>query len=778
MPSAGASLINPAFSAGWNQTAGADRVRAVLAKSNTPLAARTITPDGTPNADSLIRMYVSDPVNAGSISGTVKSYAQANVLSAFPDGKSQLCIRVISRDGTVVRGTLLALSGAGIGANWLQNPSGTRNAQFAASGTALSAVTAQQGDRIVWEMGVFGISDFGRNQKGRIYFGDPTATADLPENETQTTLGDPWIEFSQAISMEPGGGPPPPIPGAPVGGDFTTPRLEIPWEVYLCDSFGDAIEDITHVMVGKETGCQRNRPAFFSGEVRSDEEKINDLYTDGLPNLEAEVRTLKAYREELVDQVVNWHQNPSFETNAAGLEAVGVGTSVGQAGVPGAFGSNAGFIAGNGAALEQYGYATTNLSGVDDVLGFTEEARTFVGSLYLQTASGTPLLRVTTVVVYTDLTETASADLLVNVPGAWTRYETAAVTIDPTKVVDEIRIKVGVRSGVTAAFTVALDGVLIEEAQGASTYVDGANGGTWEGTAHASRTIQPDVPTWVLRFNGYIEVVEDGDNNRTKIVAYDPLRYAHERFAIDSAGGIEIVAFEGDEAAQIARILVDRQNVLGTTGIVTDGEFHTTATRIVEFKRKMMGEALIELAEADLGFDLYFAPVDRDDGYLVSMSCFQQLGEDRPDCIFRWPGTAAAAGRIRDGTKLGNVLYGVGNQIVTAARTDSASITKYRRHEKLVNFPDTVDLAYLEAQVDGELTLRKEMKERVTFRPLPGKSPEPWTHFFVGDYIRSEAAPEKRGGWLRTERVEAFTVKILDGTNHERLDTVTVRVDD
>jgi hypothetical protein len=62
----------------------------------------------------LIRQYLSDPLSGPqTVAGTVKGVARTLESLATANAQAQLTIRVVSKDGTTVRGTLLALSTAG-----------------------------------------------------------------------------------------------------------------------------------------------------------------------------------------------------------------------------------------------------------------------------------------------------------------------------------------------------------------------------------------------------------------------------------------------------------------------------------------------------------------------------------------------------------------------------------------------------------------------------------------------------------------------------------------
>ena len=191
LPSTGTNAVSPAFGGWGDTTTGApDRIRCVTKKIGTTMIGESFTSGGggPGNTTYLNRQYVSDPIAAQTISGTVKGQVRGtdNTATVY----SAILIRVVSNDGSTVRGTLLALTA---GAN--DYPAALTN-RYTPASTALAAVTAQNGDRIVIEIGISKTA--GGAKVISQSFGDDSAT-DLPENETETLAYNPWIEFSQNI---------------------------------------------------------------------------------------------------------------------------------------------------------------------------------------------------------------------------------------------------------------------------------------------------------------------------------------------------------------------------------------------------------------------------------------------------------------------------------------------------------------------------------------------------------------------------------------------------
>lgn len=190
LPSTGAAAVAPAFSGDWGRTAEADRVAAVTTKISSSMTDKVV---GSPSSFTyavLGRQYVSAPLSAQTISGTVKSQVRAK----DPDFEDhlRLLIRVCSNDGSTFTGTLLALADHGTGASLTAT---LKNRAFASSGTALTSLAINSGDRLVIEYGVFtGVLA----NASYLNCGDNSGT-DLPEDETTTSAYNPWIEFSALL---------------------------------------------------------------------------------------------------------------------------------------------------------------------------------------------------------------------------------------------------------------------------------------------------------------------------------------------------------------------------------------------------------------------------------------------------------------------------------------------------------------------------------------------------------------------------------------------------
>lgn len=183
---------------GWEKTTGALKALLSQDKIGDAIASTTIAANGTSGNDTLLGQWVSEPLSgAQTITGNIKGQARFNESTGALDARVQVIVRVLQSDLSTVRGTLLAMDASGLSHEF--NTS-LRNITMPLGGsTALSSVAAQDGDRIVVEIGARQHATQAGNVIGS--FGD-SAASDLAEDETTTTANNPWIEFSQTLTFQ------------------------------------------------------------------------------------------------------------------------------------------------------------------------------------------------------------------------------------------------------------------------------------------------------------------------------------------------------------------------------------------------------------------------------------------------------------------------------------------------------------------------------------------------------------------------------------------------
>lgn len=193
--------ISPTPNATWNTTTGVTRIMASTAKTNTALANAT-TASIALSQKGMNRQFIYGPLNPVTISGTATCVIRATVPGISQEDflVAWLRLYVVSSDGGTVRGQLLNSPTGSLGTvnTSLRN---IRPQRYSGASFALNSVAASAGDYIVIEPGFS--ADAGAST-GTYNFGDDNAS-DLTDNETGTSAGNPWIQFSTNMSILAGG---------------------------------------------------------------------------------------------------------------------------------------------------------------------------------------------------------------------------------------------------------------------------------------------------------------------------------------------------------------------------------------------------------------------------------------------------------------------------------------------------------------------------------------------------------------------------------------------
>lgn len=203
LPSTGAAPVSPAFNAGWNDSASADRLALVTARINSAMTLKSRVGNVSANSNYLLRQYVSAPLAAQTVSGSVRGIARARESDIAADVSAQSFIYVVSGDGATVRGVLSTGWTGAIADEWTATL-GTRRvprASTVASPNALTSQAAQDGDRIVIEIGFRAANARSTGPTNEISFGDNSATDFASDTEGVTTANNPWIEFSVTLAF-------------------------------------------------------------------------------------------------------------------------------------------------------------------------------------------------------------------------------------------------------------------------------------------------------------------------------------------------------------------------------------------------------------------------------------------------------------------------------------------------------------------------------------------------------------------------------------------------
>lgn len=205
LQSTGATDISPAFDAEWDKTNNAERHPCATTKANTSMNdIRVVNPSVAANHDVLVAQFISDPLAAQTITGTVTGQVLAEQGNSLWNFHTQIILRVVSSTGSTVRGTLYAgTATTGTSSPTNEFATSLTNRSFPHTGTAtLTSVSAQLGDRLVIEIG--GRAHYSTSGTKDITFtiGDNNAS-DLAAGNTGTTENNPWIQLSANLTFQP-----------------------------------------------------------------------------------------------------------------------------------------------------------------------------------------------------------------------------------------------------------------------------------------------------------------------------------------------------------------------------------------------------------------------------------------------------------------------------------------------------------------------------------------------------------------------------------------------
>jgi hypothetical protein len=198
-----ASPVNPGFNSGWEYVSEALRRKLADTKGSSAITVGSQIGPWTPGQDALDRQYVSTRLNAGIVfTAGVTTYKGQLMTREYNNGDNvtgiRHCVKIVSEDGSTVR---VELTGGGLptssSAGEFINNATHRNKQIKDATVVTDSYTTVLGDRLVIELGYNDTS--GATPEASAKWGE-NAT-DLPENETQTTDGAGWIEFSNTITF-------------------------------------------------------------------------------------------------------------------------------------------------------------------------------------------------------------------------------------------------------------------------------------------------------------------------------------------------------------------------------------------------------------------------------------------------------------------------------------------------------------------------------------------------------------------------------------------------
>lgn len=200
----GTPNISPSFTAGWEQTGQANRLKLLYKRTLSSLSIGGATPGATAaktipittTQDILAEQFVSNVIPPQRITGTVSVVIRLGESTLSANATLAVVVKVVSQDGGTVRGTLFSVFGTDTEFSvYGINGETTRivNAQ------AVTALTTQPGDRIVFEVGATATAPAAATDY-KMWFGDDFASDfALSSGTGGASYPNPWLEFSQDL---------------------------------------------------------------------------------------------------------------------------------------------------------------------------------------------------------------------------------------------------------------------------------------------------------------------------------------------------------------------------------------------------------------------------------------------------------------------------------------------------------------------------------------------------------------------------------------------------
>ncbi len=198
LPSTGTAPVTPSAWAGWSATAAGITRPFSITKGSTTMTTISAVDGITTGPTAMVR-WVSPPLAAVTITGTWRYVARHATVQASGFVKGCAVLKVVSNDGTTVRGTLISRLSTSHTTNF--NVSGAlrnlMNPEW--EGTiACTSVAASEGDRLVFEIGFY--NQNASTDDFSFSCGEDSAT-DCVFDDAGTAANNPWMELSQTLTF-------------------------------------------------------------------------------------------------------------------------------------------------------------------------------------------------------------------------------------------------------------------------------------------------------------------------------------------------------------------------------------------------------------------------------------------------------------------------------------------------------------------------------------------------------------------------------------------------
>ena len=190
------SDLSPSYETSWEKT-GNYRYQCSPIKQGTEFGEiNNYEYNVAANYDVAVAQYISGPLKAQTINGTVKGQIMARETDAAADLGVAIVVKVVTPLG-ITRGVLLSHFPGSIGTELVVGA--PVNRAWPPSGTALTELVVYDGDRLVIEIGFRAYNVSTTTYYAYLTVGD-SAASDLPEDEVGTEYLNPWIEFSGTLT--------------------------------------------------------------------------------------------------------------------------------------------------------------------------------------------------------------------------------------------------------------------------------------------------------------------------------------------------------------------------------------------------------------------------------------------------------------------------------------------------------------------------------------------------------------------------------------------------
>lgn len=212
LPYAGQPHVTPSYDSAWDVTTNSVERFLPLVKSPTGTAstsdvAANFSKSAAAVQDVAHAQFVSEPIDAQTISGNARIIVRGGENVSNQEAHLQCIIRVVSNDGTTVRGTLYsgytgALLPVGNNGSGMAREFNTATQNRVAS-MLLTPVTALAGDRLVVEVGQRFTDAASATGAGYLVLGDLSTHPDQDyRDDAFNGSGQiPWIEFGNGVQM-------------------------------------------------------------------------------------------------------------------------------------------------------------------------------------------------------------------------------------------------------------------------------------------------------------------------------------------------------------------------------------------------------------------------------------------------------------------------------------------------------------------------------------------------------------------------------------------------